>query len=96
MDLECPYCEYPVQPGEEDREEDIPYERECPHCDMVFTYYINYTINYTSQKAPCLNGEEHDFQKIKGYPEEFFRNKYRCSYCEQEVVIKEDDIGVNS
>ena len=96
MDLECPYCEYPVQPGEEDREEDYLYERECPHCDMIFTYRIQYEINYTSEIAPCLNGAAHSFTKIVGYPKEYFKDKYRCIYCEKEVVIKEDDVGINS
>jgi len=94
--IECPYCEKDVIPGE-GYDQEVLYEQECSYCGMTFTYFIQYEPSYTSQKAPCLNGGDHDFKKIIGCPEEYFKDKYRCSYCEQEIIIKEDDIDrINS
>jgi hypothetical protein len=83
-DLICPYCEKEVKPDEDCCEQDTPYEKECEFCEKSFIYFIDYDPCYTEKKAPCLNGEEHDFQPIIGYPSEYFKNKMRCSFCSEE------------
>jgi uncharacterized Zn-finger protein len=85
--LDCPYCGKEVEDNSDSKEQDTPHEAECPHCNMSFVYYIEYYPSYTSVKAPCLNGGKHDYKPICGIPEEYFRNKRRCSYCENEIEI---------
>jgi len=82
--LTCPYCEKAVKPDDEQREEDTIYEKECEHCEKSFTYSIWYDPIYSSEQAPCLNGEDHNFQPIKGFPKEYYAGKVRCSFCGEE------------
>jgi uncharacterized Zn finger protein len=90
-ELICPYCNNNCYPDDEYREEDKDYEHECEHCGKYFNYSIQYYSSYTSNKAPCLNGEEHNYQQIKGFPEEYLKNRYRCSWCGDEKIIKDKE-----
>lgn len=85
-ELTCPYCSKEVEPGE-GREQDVTYEKECPHCEKNFVYTVEYWPSYSESQAPCLNGGEHNFEKIHGYPEWYFKNKFRCSHCAEERFI---------
>lgn len=87
MPLECPYCEHECEPLE-NREPDTNHEKECRNCGRTFVYEIEYEPYFSSWKAPCLNGKAHNYKPIKGFPEEFFKNKKRCSFCGHEKVIE--------
>jgi hypothetical protein len=87
MSLECPYCEKEMRDPDDCYEEGVTYEHECPHCGKNFVFTISYHISYHPEQAPCLNGEEHDWKPIIGFPEEYFKNKFRCSYCDEERII---------
>lgn len=83
-DLNCPYCEEACREPDECYDEDYPYECECEHCEKNFIFYVSYTKNFDAQKCPCLNGEEHLWRKSTGFPEEYYKNTYRCVHCDTE------------
>ena len=88
--LYCPYCEHDCGDYVDDcHEQDTEYEYQCPECNKNFIFTIEYEPNYSSSKADCLNGGEHDFKPIIGYPTEYFKNKVRCSMCGKEKIIDE-------
>lgn len=92
--VECPYCFKNNKISHDDGhgyDEDVLWEEECEHCGkwFVFETYISFT--YTGYPAPCLNGEPHKWDKIRGYPEWVFVNKRRCQDCSLEKDIKEGE-----
>ena len=90
-DLYCPYCGENLGSHVDDyHEQDTEYEHRCPKCEKNFIFTIDYVPYFSSNKADCLNGVEHDYRKITGYPKEFFKNKRRCFMCSKEIVVNED------
>lgn len=92
----CPYCDTKVRINHDDGygfEEDETYEQECYKCEKVFTYTTMVAYMYSPQKAPCLNGEPHRWKQMIGVPEEYFENRERCEWCdeEREKPCKEDE-----
>jgi hypothetical protein len=85
--MDCPYCGEEVDAPGECHNPDIAYQNECSHCDKTFVFYVEYYPSYTEIKAPCLNGGDHDYQPIVGFPVEYFANKRRCSYCAEEITV---------
>lgn len=84
--VDCPYCgeiqyanlfEY-----ECGYKEDEVYHQDCDHCNHVFVYTATVSYSYEVDKAPCLNGGEHNWKKVIGYPEEFFKGQQYCTYCD--------------
>lgn len=92
-EIECPYCEKGCGYPDEHQDEGVPVEMQCPHCNMNFVYYAEYSVDYDSEKAPCLNGEEHKWEPMIGVPEEFFKDKYRCKFCQEEKKIVKNSSG---
>lgn len=87
----CPYCEHDCGNYFDDcYEANTEFEYECPKCKKNFIYTIEYYPTYSSHKVPCMNGGEHEYEKIEGCPAEYFKNKYRCKHCSKRI-IKEDD-----
>ena len=93
MNMLCPYCDKEVDTPDDSSHPETPYENECPHCGKSFIFYVEYDPSFNTNKAPCLNGGEHDFQPIIGWPKEFFLNKFRCSYCAIEKYTREVPAG---
>lgn len=88
--LYCPYCDEDLGNNVDDcHEPDTQYEYECDKCGKNFTFTIEYDPCFSSEKADCLNGGEHDFKEINGVPREFFKNKRRCSMCSEEIVVED-------
>jgi len=88
--LHCPYCDEDLGSSVDDyHESDTYYEHECLKCGKNFTFTISYDPYFSSYKADCLNGEEHDFKEIIGVPKEYFKNRRRCSMCSKEIVVEE-------
>jgi len=75
---------------------DVQYEHECEHCEKNFVYTIDYDPCYSEEKADCLNGGEHNYEKICGYPVELFENKRRCSMCDKQITVKPDALHENT
>ena len=89
--LECPYCEKELNDPDDCYKEDETYEERCRHCDKQFVFTLSYSVSYHSYKADCLNEADHDWKPITGYPEEYFKNRRRCSMCDREKTIKESE-----
>jgi DNA-directed RNA polymerase subunit RPC12/RpoP len=90
--LTCPYCEHDCGDYIDDcHEPDTQYEYTCPECDKNFIFSISYYPTFSSEKADCLNGAEHNFEKITGYPIEYFENKRRCSMCSKEIIVEKEN-----
>ncbi len=85
--LTCPYCEDKIN-SNDDGSPQHNHERTCPICNKTFLYQIEYYPRYTEWKAPCLNGETHSYKEIVGVSD-YFKNRRRCEWCEDEIVIEE-------
>lgn len=89
----CPYCDKENEdPYLEQPRVDEVFEHECEHCEKNFVFTIDWNISYSEEKADCLNGGEHNWEKICGYPEEVYRNKRRCSMCDAEKKFTDEEL----
>lgn len=84
-ELECPYCKEMNNASDDYHEQDTHFETECAGCKKTFGFTISYIPHYSEYKLPCANGASHDYNPIRGFPEEFFRGKLRCFYCGDET-----------
>ena len=86
----CPYCnEYTeIKPDEHYKDYE---EYECRKCHKNFEVFAEAIIEYSvCDKADCLNGGDHKWKRIAGYPEIRFRGMYRCEDCSAEHIVKEE------
>lgn len=88
----CPYCDEELSEPDDCHSTDELYTHECPECEKTFTFTIEYSVDYSTRKAPCLNGEPHSFTKRIGCPEYFFAGKYECSHCDEEKLDRAEAI----
>ena len=91
----CPYCDEAIEIDHDDGygyEEDEIFEQECKHCNKVFKYNTDIIYVYTLDKAPCLNGEAHDWKPRRGAPAYYFEGKELCNCCgeERDTLSKEE------
>ena len=91
-EIVCPYCGAENGIPDEHSDEGELVEMECRECEKEFVYQCNYSVDYSSQKAPCLNGGEHSWKKMVGAPRKYFENKYRCEYCNKEKKFNDEEI----
>ena len=92
MDLECPYCEKELEVCHDDGigyEEGVKHQMECGHCDKQFVFETSISFYYEPEKADCLNGSKHNWEKTKTHPEEF--SEMECTMCDEsrELTDKE-------
>ena len=83
-DVECPYCGAGQDICHDDGygyEEDMLHEQQCPECEKYFTFTTTIIFYYTSQKADCLNGGEHE---MIDRPSTFYPDRKLCKNCEYE------------
>ena len=89
----CPYCGKEQEINHDDGygyEEDEVYQQECGHCGKTFVYTTGVLFVYSPEKAPCLNGSEHEWVDIVGSPEEYFVGKQRCRVCDERREIDKE------
>jgi len=86
--LVCPYCDKECEADCESNEPDRVYEHECENCEKNFVYTLDYTVHYSEQQAPCLNGAEHEWVPVRGWPERAFAGKQRCQHCDKRREVK--------
>jgi len=103
----CPYCENNTKINPIDREHyDGEEEYECEHCGKCFEVLAETYTRYSAcDKADCLNGGNHKWKQVVGYPEIHFKGRYRCEDCSteycsteytlQEEVVTEDELSKN-
>ena len=92
MELECPYCENQVQICHDDGfgyEEGVKHQIECEHCNKNFIFETSIIYHFEPEKADCLNGGEHNYQKTITFPKEFSR--MRCTSCGDERELTEEE-----
>jgi hypothetical protein len=90
MDLECPYCEKELEVCHDDGfgyEEGVKHQMECGHCDKQFVFETSISFYYEPEKADCLNGNEHNYEKTITYPEEF--SEMQCTMCDDKREMTE-------
>lgn len=85
-DVECPYCDKEIN-IEHEGEYEVLCEYQCPHCEKYFVYTASLHVHYSAEKADCLNGAPHQYQKTVTYPPEFAR--LRCTMCGDEKPLSE-------
>ena len=90
-DLECPYCESEVQVPEDCHDQSDTYETECPSCNKYFQFTVEYWPTYSSKKADCLNGAEHDYHRSTRIPH-IIRGQvsWRCTMCDDQQQREAD------
>ena len=85
-DLTCPYCDHDEDACYDDGyglQEDQTFERECDNCGKTFVYTTQIWYTHTERRAPCLNGEEHDWIPVVHTPPHW-PNWKRCRWCDKE------------
>ena len=87
-DITCPYCECGFEYQGDGVDNNEYFEEECPGCEKSFMVQAEYSVDYYPHKAPCLNGGEHKWETMCGTPKEFFKDKFRCKWCNEEKIIK--------
>jgi len=85
-DLNCPYCNKAMDTLDDQSDPGRLHERQCPYCGKHFVFEIEYAPIYTSRKADCLNGAEHDFVMTRTFPPEFARAE--CMTCRETAPDK--------
>lgn len=91
MEVVCPYCEannYVDCSARHGDDEDERFQSSCRKCDKNFVFQVKVTYDYVGFKAPCLNGEPHEYHKTKTYPPECAR--MRCDYCDHETPLPDE------
>lgn len=87
-ELTCPYCQADVDPNYDRPEPNEHIEIECDKCLKSFGYQLEYYPSYTEYELPCANGEPHNYKEIKHYVDPNLGQRYRCSYCDEELWAK--------
>ena len=91
-DIKCPYCDADQDINHDDGygySEDHLHQQECFSCYMTFAYSTRIRFSYEAHKAPCLNGEEHDWQHTCTFPKEHTRMV--CKTCDDERPMSEEE-----
>ena len=91
-DAECPYCGEWVEICHDDGygyEEDTKHEQYCGHCDKSFVYETSIHFSYSTSKADCLNGLDHNYSLTQTIPEFFTR--MRCVDCDKERQLTDEE-----
>ena len=79
MDCVCPYCDKRVEDPDDCYESGVKYFHECQHCGKSFVFEIEYSREYNTRKALCLNGGKHDYQKTHTFPKKYA--VMECTIC---------------
>ena len=87
--ITCPYCKQEFEYQGDGVDNNQFFEEECPECEKSFMVQAEYSVDFYSHKAPCLNGGDHLWEAICGVPKEFFKDKYRCKWCKEEKKFSE-------
>ena len=91
-DIECPYCNAGQDIDHDDGygySENETHQQRCRKCDSTFTYTTSISFYYEADKAPCLNGEEHQYKPTHTHPDCWTR--MRCVWCDEERSLTEEE-----
>ncbi len=85
-DIECPYCDTPLDIEHDDGQgykEDEQHQQQCDSCDKTFVFTTSVSYCYDPIKADCLNGGKHDMKPVMALPKHWPDWK-RCADCGHE------------
>lgn len=83
---ECPYCNAPQEhTNDEGFRQDETWTEECTECGKSYRLQGWYVEEYSAEMADCLNGSDHDYRPITGYPREYFLGKFCCKMCDKKT-----------
>lgn len=91
-DLNCPYCDAGLEVCHDDGfgyAEDELHQMECRMCGKAFVFTTAILYHYSAEKADCLNGAPHEYERTHTYPKEFA--KMRCTMCGDERPMTEEE-----
>jgi hypothetical protein len=78
----CPYCGHEQSDSWEICGDRNDGETDCGECEKKFSYSRDFTVNYTTHKSACLNGEApHDLRKAYEWTG---WEAWRCRNCRHE------------
>lgn len=92
LDVNCPYCNADLRINHDDGcgyEEDYKHQQDCSSCGKTFVFTTYISFSYDADKADCLNGAEHDYQKVFTIPDEF--SKMRCTICDDDRDLTDQE-----
>ena len=101
-DLECPYCDAPLEVCHDDGggyDEDKAHEMQCRECGKNFVFHTHISFSYYPEKADCLNGAPHrfrDWQKlwVNSKDEEVqYRQCQDCGHEERRTLARQGFSG---
>ena len=86
-DVNCPYCNAEIDICHDDGQgysEDVLHNQQCSECEKYFVFNTAISFDYYPEKADCLNGSDHVWNKVTHYPNNWPEWK-RCETCEEEI-----------
>jgi hypothetical protein len=86
-DINCPYCGAELEICHDDGvgyEENEIHQQQCSHCEKNFAFTTTISYSYDGEKADCLNGGDHKWEKVKSYPN-YWPDRKRCRVCGEEI-----------
>lgn len=92
MDINCPYCDAGLNINHDNGfgyQEDIKHQMECENCNKTFVFTTSISFYYEAEKADCLNGKKHKYEKTITFPKEF--SKMRCVFCDDERELTDNE-----
>jgi glutaredoxin len=99
-DINCPYCDHAQDICHDDGfgyTEGVRHEIQCEVCSKNFVFETSISFYYEPQKADCLNGSEHNYQRTHTCPDVF--TKMACADCDSERELTEQerkDLGIGT
>lgn len=87
-DVECPHCGVDVEINHDDGygyDEYGKFQQECPECDKTFVYTVQIDVVHFADRADCLNGGKHEYERSATLPPEYAR--MRCDACGDEQPL---------
>ena len=80
-DVDCPYCGKGQEINHDDGygyQEDEYYQQQCGDCEKTFSFTTSISFYYETEKAPCLNGGDHNWKK-RFTP--YYPDQKQCQVC---------------
>jgi len=87
-DINCPYCDAELEVCHDDGfgyAEDKRHEMDCGDCGKTFVFTTSIIFHYSPEKADCLNGEQHEMEKVCSSANDIWPDWKRCKNCDHEV-----------
>lgn len=90
--IQCPYCGYNNEHNFEQSEDGCAHETQCESCEKNFIFFVEWLPCFSTRKADCLNGGEHDWRNLLDeHSSRYYLFRRGCRQCEQlEYELRRD------